>query len=81
LVDYDLRIRSTAVLPPYSTNNQDHCIYISTMRNELPSISQRTPVNPTGHEQTNDDPLFEQVPPLKHGPLAHGVPLLDQHIK
>jgi hypothetical protein len=40
----------------------------------LPSISQRTPVYPRGHEQENDDgPSFEQVPPLKHGALAHGV--------
>ena len=42
----------------------------------LPSISQRTPVNPAGQEHSKDDPLFEHVPPLKHGALAHGVPTI-----
>jgi hypothetical protein len=32
---------------------------------------------PTGHEQINDVPLFEQVPPLQHGALAHGEPKLE----
>jgi hypothetical protein len=43
----------------------------------IPSISQRSPVYPTEHEQENDCPSFEQVPPLKHGLLAHGEPKLD----
>jgi hypothetical protein len=43
----------------------------------IPSISQRSPVYPTEHEQENDSPSFEQVPPLKHGSLAHGEPKLD----
>jgi hypothetical protein len=36
---------------------------------------QRSPAYPTRHEQENDiAPSFEQVPPLKHGSLAHGEP-------
>ena len=48
-------------------------------KKELPSISQRAPENLARHEQENDDgPSFEQVPPFKHGMLAHGVPILTQ---
>ena len=47
----------------------------------IPSSSQRTPVNPTGHEQKNDDPLLEQEPRLKHGSLAQGVPIINQNVK
>ena len=43
----------------------------------IPSVSQRSPVYPTGHKQENDVPLFEQVPPLQHGALAHGEPKLE----
>jgi hypothetical protein len=45
----------------------------------LPSVSQRSPVYPSGHEQRNDNPLFEQVPPLQHGALAHEESKIDDN--
>jgi hypothetical protein len=45
----------------------------------LPSVSQRSPVYSSGHEQRNDNPLFEQVPPLQHGALAHEESKIDEN--
>ena len=44
-------------------------------QNYLPAVSQRSPVNPTSQEHENVIcPTLVQVPPLKHGALAQGVP-------
>lgn len=57
--------------------NKNTCT--SFLKQYLPSISQWSPLNLTGHEQENDVPLLEQFPPFKHGAL--GQPKLHQNWK
>jgi hypothetical protein len=63
------------ILTPRETNNIFHTYNIF-----LPSSSHLSPRNPNGQVHSNDaESIFLQEPPLKHGALAHGVPVLKYH--